>query len=141
VEKGFPNFGRKRGFHVGLKIKSTFVCYRCVSSWFTYQAFGFPLSQPFQRHEYSTGFLFTCEFTLSFPHCKDMIKMTQTKQRTICPLHCTQFQNEQPEPGFVSTCLDPPEVTVKISSEVETLPVRAMNYNIHNDKRKGECGY
>jgi transcription elongation factor len=29
--------------------------------------------------------------------------------------------------------LDPPEVTVKISSEVETLPKRSMNYNMTVD--------
>jgi hypothetical protein len=33
---------------------------------------------------------------------------------------------------------DPPEVTVKISSEVETLPTRNTNYNIHNNHRKIE---
>jgi len=30
-------------FHVGLKIKSTIVRHRYGSSWFTYQAFGYPL--------------------------------------------------------------------------------------------------
>lgn len=33
-------------------------------------------------------------------------------------------------------CLDPPEVNVKISSEVETWPTRTTDYNVHNDHQK-----
>jgi hypothetical protein len=40
--------------------------------------------------------------------------------------------------GSASVLSDPPEVTVKISSEVETLPTRTTNCNIRNDHRKTE---
>jgi len=33
-------------------------------------------------------------------------------------------------------CSAPPEVNVKISSEVETGPTRTTDYNVHNDHQK-----
>jgi hypothetical protein len=43
--------------------------------------------------------------------------------------------------GCASMLSDPPEVTVKLSSEVETLPTRTTNYNVRNDSRKIEYEY
>jgi hypothetical protein len=51
------------------------------------------------------------------------------------------IQNECPELGCVSTRSEQPQVTVKISSEVEMLPVRTMNYDVHNNHWKIECDY
>lgn len=51
------------------------------------------------------------------------------------------IQNECPELGCASMHLDPPEVTVKVSCEVEMLPLRTMNYDVYNNHQKIECDY
>jgi hypothetical protein len=69
-QRGFPSFGRKRGFRVSLKARGTFVRHRHVSSLFTYQAFGFPLLATISETRILV-FQFVRECKFSFSRCKN----------------------------------------------------------------------
>jgi hypothetical protein len=64
--------------------------------------------------------------------------MNQTAHNMTSNLLQT-IKNERLETGCASMYSDPPYLS-EIGSEVETWPMRPMNYNIHNH-RKTECDY
>jgi hypothetical protein len=75
---------------------------------------------------------FCRKFVFPIPHCKKEIKTTHELNSAQHVLNCMT------ETGL---CEHPLEVTVKISSEVETWSARTTNYNVHHDHRKTECRY
>jgi hypothetical protein len=82
---------------MGRKITNTLARHRYTSSWFTYQAFGFPLNATISETQI-LAFQFICEFTFSLPHCKNTTKATHELNRAQHIVPCIAH-NSQRTPG------------------------------------------